>query len=97
MIVHAPDEMGVAAHEAAMFASGLDLLLLAASSPTLDRAKRADALRKALRQWQPLCRAMSKLGMVAPGASTQAEADDGQLRDWIDDRALISRRQEEAG
>lgn len=87
--LHAPDQMGTAAHEAAVFASGLDLLLLAASSPTLDRTKRAEAARKAQRQWFSLVRAMSRFSMTAPTASQQAEADDAQMMDWIERREVV--------
>lgn len=85
--LHADDDMGQAAHDAAMFASGLDFNLLAASSPNLTRAQRAAHLRKALRQWQPLCRAMATLAMASPVSSTQAETEDANLRDWIEGKA----------
>lgn len=78
--------MGEAAHEAAMAVHLLDYRLLCAASPTLDRASRAEALRKALRQWPILCRAMSQLAMTAPATSSQAEADDTTMRDWIEAR-----------
>lgn len=85
--LHAPDTMGEAAHKAAMAAHLLDFRLLSAASPTLDRAARADALRKALTQWPILCRAMSELAMVSPATSSQAEASDQQMRDWIEARS----------
>lgn len=85
--LHAPDEMGEAAHEAAMAVTLLDFRLLCAASPTMDRAKRAEALRKALRQWPIICRAMSKLSMTAPATSSQAENDDTVMRDWIEARS----------
>jgi hypothetical protein len=84
--LHAPDPMGKAAHEAAMFAHLLDFRLLAAASPSLPREERAASLRKALTQWPKLCRAMSELAMTAPATSSQAEADDTAMRDWIDAR-----------
>lgn len=85
--LHAPDRMGKAANDAALALHLMDFRLLCAASPTLSREERAEAVRKALRQWPVICRAMSELGMAAPGASLQAEADDQQMRDWIEGRA----------
>lgn len=84
MKLHAPDPMGEAAHDAAMFASGLDFHLLAACSPNLSREQRAAALERAYRQWMPLCRAFAKLFEVAPNTAARAEHHDGMIRDFIE-------------
>lgn len=85
--LHADDPMGEAAHAAAMMLLRLDVRLLGASSPNLDRPTRAENLRKALEQWPKLCRAMSKLQEVAPNVSREAEAADADMLDFIQRRA----------
>lgn len=85
--LHARDDMGEAAHEAAMFAHLLDYRLLAAASPRLSRQQRVAALRKALGQWPKLCRAMAKLAATSPTTTQQAEAEDCALREWIEAQA----------
>lgn len=70
--LHAPDSMGQAAHKAAMHASGLDLDLLAARSPDLDRSQRAAGLERAFVKFYALARAMAELEQAAPATALLA-------------------------
>jgi hypothetical protein len=85
--LHAADQMGAAAHEAAQFAHLFQYRLLAAASPSLDRAKRAMELRRALEQWPKLCRAMGKLQEAAPNIAREAHEADARTRDFVEARS----------
>lgn len=82
--LHADDPMGKAANDAALLASGMDVLLLSASSKHHGRQARAAYLERAFRQWQSLCRAMSRLEQSAPNIVRQANDQDAQLTDFME-------------
>jgi hypothetical protein len=80
--LHAEDSMGKAANDAALLASGLDVLLLLAASRRVDRKARVTNLERAFVQWQALCRAMSRLEQAAPNAFRQAHTEDANINDF---------------
>lgn len=84
--LHAPDAMGEAAHYAAATVGRFELRLLAAASPRLNRAERAEQLRLALTQWPVICRAMSELQALAPASRMAADAADAELMDFVERR-----------
>lgn len=86
-LLHADDPMGKSANDAALLASGLDVLLLSAASKRQDRKARAAYLERAFVQWQALCRAMSRLEQSAPNIARQATQQDAKITDFMEQRA----------
>lgn len=84
--LHASDPMGAAAHRAAMLVARMDFRLLAASSPTMDREQRAQALSLFFAQWPKVCRAVAELEATAPTAASQGYAEDAKATDFIEGR-----------
>jgi hypothetical protein len=80
--LHAPDPMGQAAHQAAMFATKLDVDLLTAASPTAAKDVRAAAIERAFRKYLPLVRAFTELQNAAPNAFRQAHTEDANITDF---------------
>lgn len=79
--------MGKAAHDAALIAHLFQYRLLAASSPHLDRDRRARELEQVLTQWPAICRAMAKLSEIAPNTARKAQHRADQTQDFIANRS----------
>jgi len=79
--LHAPDKPGSIAHKASQFGNVLQFNLLAASSPTLDLAKRMEALERIFTVWPSLCRAMTELERVAPNCAQAGQVNAEVLKD----------------
>jgi len=83
-MTHANDQMGKAAHDAAMLASGFDFALLGAASPTTTRELRTANLERALTIWPALCQRMAILEACAPNTSRKAYDQAAKLRDVVE-------------
>jgi hypothetical protein len=65
----APDPMGLAANEAMIAVSGLDVLLALASSPNVEREVRRTAVVSAFARWRQVARAFADLERVASASA----------------------------